>query len=133
VKRTLIRPKEKADDDDRFDHRVSAVGRRRCRRVVADCAGLQARARTNPRQPLRRASRDESTSASGRVNRASSDDGNSLLTGVIVGSMLFGGDSHARPPADADSSPDSAGDSGNDSDGSIGGDSDGGFETGGDF
>jgi hypothetical protein len=95
--------------------------------------GRRARARTNPRLPLRRAPRDAGTSASNRVKHARNDDGSAVLTGVIVGSMLFG-ESHAEPPADSGDAPDSgAPDAGGDSGGSIGGASDGGFDTGGDF
>jgi hypothetical protein len=68
--------------------------------------------------PQRRAARSQ----------ANADDGSTLLTGVVIGSMLFGGDSDAQPPADSANPPDASGDSGN-----IEGGSDGGFDTGGDF
>jgi hypothetical protein len=60
--------------------------------------------------------------------QTNTDDGSTLLTGVVLGSVLFGGDSDAKPPAEAADPPDASGDSG-----SLEGGSDGGFDTGGDF
>jgi hypothetical protein len=75
-------------------------------------------------QPSRRAVPQRRVESS----QANADDGSTLLTGVVIGSMLFGGDSDAQPPADSANPPDASGASGN-----IEGGSDGGFDTGGDF
>ena len=63
------------------------------------------------------------------INQSKNDDGSTLLTGVVIGSVLFGGDAHAQSTADSDHPPDARGDSG----GSIAGGVDDGFSTGGDF
>jgi hypothetical protein len=62
-------------------------------------------------------------------SRTSNDDGSSLLSGVVIGSVLFGGDAHGSPPAVSADPPEASGDSG----GSIGGGSDDGFSTGGEL
>jgi hypothetical protein len=76
---------------------------------------LRAAARSTPPKPIQHA----------ESNSTGNDD---LVTGLIIGSVLFGGDSHASSPSDSGSAPDASGDTG----GSIGGSSDG-FDTGGEF
>ena len=65
----------------------------------------------------------------GGSSQANNDDGSTLLTGVVLGSVLFGQDSDAKPTAESDNKLDSAADSS----GGIGDSSDGGFSSGGDF